>query len=142
MIISGIILSLLLAASSPDGKDVAHNGLLKVTCIECHTRLPFPGKKAVLRNDVGDVCNRCHPQNHGTGTMLSHPVNPTPSPAMKVPSDMILDSQGKIVCITCHAFHGEYRDDDGKKRFYLRRTPGKTFCYSCHKKLPGIPNTP
>jgi len=140
MITAGIILSVLLAASSPDGQDAAHKGLLKVTCIECHTHLPFPGSRLELRNDVGDVCNTCHPRRHGAGTMMSHSLNLTPS--MKVPPDMTLDAQGMIVCITCHAFHGEYRDDDGKKRFYLRRTPGKTFCYSCHKKLPGLSNTP
>ena len=59
-------------------------------------------------------------------------------PSMKIPPDMLLNDQGRIVCITCHAFHGEFRDEDGNKKYYLRRTPGKTFCFSCHKKIPGV----
>ncbi len=140
MITSSLILSLLLAASSPEGKAAAHKGLLQVACIECHTHLPFPGSRLALRKDIGGVCSTCHPRHHGTDSMRSHPVNLTPS--LTVPPDMLLDGRGKIGCITCHAFHGEYRDDDGNKRFYLRRTAGKTFCYSCHKKLPGPSITP
>jgi hypothetical protein len=136
VITAGIILSVLLAASSPNGTDAGHKGLLKVACVECHTHLPFPGSRLELRNDVGAVCATCHPRYHGNDSMRSHPLNVTTS--LKIPPDMILDTQGKIACFTCHAFHGEYRDGDGKKKFYLRRTPGKTFCFSCHKQLPGL----
>lgn len=135
MIISGTILAIALAAFSPDVGDNAHNGPLNIPCVECHVRLPFPGIALSLRSDIGAVCNTCHERHHGTDNMRSHPVDTVPS--IKVPSDMILDNRGRIVCITCHAFHGEFRDEDGNKRYYLRRTPGKTFCYSCHKHIPG-----
>jgi len=133
MTASVIILAVVLSAFSPNAGDAAHNGLTKTPCTDCHTRLPLSGGAPSLRGEVSDGCLTCHPLHHGTVTMKSHPVNTVPS--MRVPVDMLLDRQRRIVCITCHAFHGEYRDEDGNKSFYLRRTPGKTFCYSCHKKL-------
>ncbi len=135
MTASGVILAVMLTALSQPVKDAAHQGLLKVPCVECHTRLPFSGRASLLRSEVGDVCGSCHERHHGVDKILSHPVNVAPS--MRIPPDMILGADGKVVCITCHAFHGEYRDQDGTKRFYLRRTPGKIFCFSCHKKMPG-----
>jgi hypothetical protein len=141
MISAGVILALALAASSPDVESVAHSGPLKVACIECHTHLPFKGSAPVLRNEVGQVCNTCHLRHHGTDTRRSHPVSRQVS-AIKVPPDMLLDNQGRIVCITCHAFHGEYRDEDGKRTYFLRRTAGKIFCFSCHKTLPGMSKKP
>lgn len=137
MITNVIILIAALSAVSPGGNDVGHKAPLKVACIDCHKRLPFTAGVPLLRDDVGDVCNTCHPRHHGADTMRSHPLNA--SPAVPVPPDMLLDNQGRIGCITCHAFHGEYRDENGKKLFYLRRSPGKTFCYSCHQRLPGLP---
>jgi hypothetical protein len=137
MSVSVIILIAVLSAVTPGGNDLGHKGPLNVACVDCHTRLPFTAGVPSLRNEVGDVCNTCHPRHHGSDTMRSHPVNA--SPAVTIPPDMILDSQGKIGCVTCHTFHGEYRDENGKKRFYLRRSPGKAFCYSCHAGLPGLP---
>jgi predicted CXXCH cytochrome family protein len=130
-----IILAAVLAASSPDSMNTAHNGPLPVPCIECHTRLPFSGRTSPLREEVCDVCCSCHREYHGNDKMQSHPVSAVPS--MRVPPDMVLDKQGRMVCITCHDFHGGYRDEDGKKLFYLRRSPGKTLCFSCHRKLAG-----
>jgi predicted CXXCH cytochrome family protein len=134
LIASGIILAAALSAVVPAGPS-AHDGPLNVACIECHTRLPFLGKAPLLRSDIGQVCDTCHQQYHGAEAIWSHPENVVPS--MPVPPDMILDARGMIGCITCHDFHGEERDMNGNKRFYLRRTPGKTLCYSCHKQLPG-----
>ena len=37
---------------------------------------------------------------------------------------MLLDNQGRIVCITCHVYHGEYRDDKGKQELLLTKDPG------------------
>ena len=133
MTASVIILAALFTALSPAGKDAAHDGLLKVPCIECHKHLPLAGTTAPLRDEASDVCVTCHQRHHGTDEMRSHPVNRVPS--MQVPPDMVLDSKGRMACVTCHNFHGEYRDENGNKRFYLRRSPGKTFCYSCHKRL-------
>ena len=135
MTVTVIILIATLSSVSPGGKDPGHNGPLNVACIECHTRLPFLGGAPPLRSNVGDLCVKCHQRTHGIDAMRSHPVSIVPS--MRVPPDMLLDNRGRIGCVTCHAFHGEYRDENGNKRFYLRRSPGKVFCYSCHKKLPG-----
>ena len=128
-----IILAAVLTAVSPSAKDAAHDGLLKVHCIDCHKHLPLAGTKPPLRDEASDVCATCHQRHHGADTMRSHPV--TGIPSMQIPPDMLLGINGGIVCVTCHNFHGEYRDESGNKRFYLRRSPGKTFCYSCHKKL-------
>ena len=130
---SAIILAALLTALSPAAKDVAHQGLLDVRCLDCHKNLPLADAKPALRDEASDVCTTCHQRHHGSESIRSHPVNEVPS--MKVPPDMVLDSNGVMVCVTCHDFHGEYKDEKGNKQYYLRRTPGKTFCYSCHKKL-------
>jgi Doubled CXXCH motif (Paired_CXXCH_1) len=140
MIAYGVFLIAMVAAFSPGGTDTGHKGLLKLPCVECHIHLPFSGSGAALRSGVKDVCTTCHKRLHGADMLWAHPVNAVPS--MPVPKDMLLDEQGRITCITCHAFHGVYRDEDGNKRFYLRRTPGRTFCFSCHKKLPGVSGKP
>ncbi len=135
MTLSVIILIAAFSAVNPGNIDLGHNSVLNVACIECHTRLSFSGEKPPLRGDVGEVCVKCHEEPHGIPDLRSHPMCIVPS--MRVPPDMLLDSRGRIGCITCHDFHGEYRDESGNKRFYLRRSRGKVFCYSCHKKLPG-----
>ena len=135
MIICGIIFAAVLAAAAPNGQDAGHNGL-QIHCGECHERLPFTKGDPALRNEVGDQCVACHQPHHGTDKIRSHPVNALPS--MSIPPDMLLDAQGRITCVTCHAFHGEYRDENNEKSYYLRRTGGKTLCFSCHKTLPGI----
>jgi len=140
MIAYGVFLISLVAALSPGVTDTGHEGLQKLPCVECHIHLPFSGSRAILRSGVGNVCTTCHKQHHGGDKMRSHPVDGVPT--MSIPRDMILDDHGRIGCITCHAFHGVYRDEDGRKRFYLRRTPGKTFCFSCHKKMPGVSDKP
>jgi hypothetical protein len=136
MITYSIILATVLAAASPNNNDVGHNSIQDMPCIECHEHLPFTKGDQALRKEVGDSCVACHPRHHGTDKMRSHPVNALPS--MSIPPDMRLDAQGRITCITCHAFHGEYQDEKNEKRQYLRRTRGKIFCFSCHKTLPGI----
>jgi hypothetical protein len=131
---SGIILAAVLAAFSPEGRDAGHDGLL-LSCLECHERLPFPGRALSLRSEAGDACVACHERYHGADKMRSHPLNVRPS--MPVPPDMVLGNEGRVVCVTCHAFHGAYRDREGRKLYYLRRSPGKPFCFSCHAALPG-----
>ena len=138
MITSAIILAAVITAYSPHDADVSSQGMTQVPCIECHTHLPFAKGTPFLRDTASNVCSICHQRHHGTDTMRSHPMNVVPS--MRIPSDMIQDSQKKIVCVTCHAFHGEYQDENGNKLYYLRRPPGKSFCYSCHKSLPGLTN--
>jgi len=140
MTTSLLLLIAALSAFSPDGKVLGHSGPLKVPCIECHTHLPFAGSTATLHDDVGETCGTCHQTHHGTDAMRSHPVNTVPS--MRVPRDMPLDGRGRMTCITCHAFHGVYRDDAGNKQFYLKRSGGIVFCHSCHKNFPGEKHKP
>lgn len=135
MTLTAVIVAAALAAFSSNGMDDPHSGLRNVSCIECHERLPFAaGAPPRLREEVGTLCGTCHKQHHGANALKSHPVNRVPT--MPVPPDMILDRQGRIVCVTCHAFHGAYLNQDGSKQFYLRRSPGKTFCFSCHRSRP------
>lgn len=140
MIASTILFAALLAATAPRDGNLAHSGPLNVSCRDCHTRLPFVNSTPPLRSEAGDICISCHQRYHGADAMRSHPLLFAPS--LRVPADMILDHQGRIGCITCHSYHGTYRDEEGKKLYYLRRTPGKIFCYSCHKSLPGAPGKP
>jgi len=125
-----ILVALVSFSSGTQGS--AHDGPIAVRCIECHTRLPLSGVAAPLRLETGDICLGCHGRYHGD-ELGSHPVNRIPS--MRVPSDMLLDENGKMACITCHNFHGEYLDDTGEKLYYLRRSPGRDFCFSCHGTL-------
>jgi predicted CXXCH cytochrome family protein len=127
-----VILFAAVAAISSGSRGSAHDGPIKTQCIECHTRLPLAGADAPLRTETGEICLTCHSRYHGD-ELGSHPVNLIPS--LRVPADMPLDENGKMGCITCHSFHGGYRDDNGKKLYYLRRTPGRDFCFSCHGTL-------
>ena len=136
MISTIIILAAALAAAPLTDEGVAHQGRLGIACAECHMSLPLSGSKLRLRDEINGVCVVCHPRHHGTETERSHPVDVLPT--MHVPPDMPLDRRGMIGCITCHAFHEAYRDTAGDKRFYLRRAPGKRFCFSCHQSLPGL----
>jgi predicted CXXCH cytochrome family protein len=123
--------AVVLAAASTESLAV-HKVAGKVPCLDCHSSLPLNDNRPSFREEVGPICVGCHRDYHGKAGTLSHPVNVPPS--MAVPRDMILDAKGRIICITCHKFHTGYKDSDGKKAFFLRRSPGKAFCYSCHKK--------
>jgi predicted CXXCH cytochrome family protein len=65
----------------------------------------------------------------------SHPVNVRPEEKyrkMKVPADLRLDDDGRIMCLTCHTAHGSYVS------YFLRRSsPDRGFevlCEACHGK--------
>jgi len=120
-----------LTISSPEAHAV-HQVAGKVRCLDCHTWLPLNDARPSFREEIGPICVGCHIEYHGRAERFSHPVNVSPS--MVVPRDMLLDAKGRIICVTCHRFHAGYKDSDGKKLFFLRRSIGKAFCYSCHKK--------
>ena len=125
------IITCALAIPSSDAYAV-HQVAGKVSCLDCHAWLPFTDGALYFQEEVETICIGCHSVYHGRAGSVSHPVNPYPS--MAVPRDMPLDAKGKIICVTCHRFHTGYKDADGKKLFFLRRSAGKPFCYSCHKK--------
>jgi len=126
-----VLVTVAFALSSPEAHAV-HQVAGKVPCLDCHAWLPLNDDRPPFREGIGPKCVGCHRDYHGKAERLSHPVNVLPS--MAVPRDMPLDAKGRIICVTCHRFHTGYKDSDGKKLFFLRRSIGKALCYSCHKK--------
>ncbi|MBI5741365.1 MAG: cytochrome c3 family protein [Nitrospirae bacterium] len=125
-------LTILFALLPLYGAYAVHDETGTVRCLDCHTWLPLEGGSTVL-NDGGDnICAGCHKDSHVTSGGFSHVTHAVPS--MDVPPDMPLDRTGGITCFTCHTYHSGYRNSKGEKNFFLRRSQGKTFCYSCHKK--------
>jgi predicted CXXCH cytochrome family protein len=101
-------------------------------CPKCHLSrgsLPDPGRFSTAADAV---CLECHTKD---STGRSHPVNVRPEEKfrkMKVPADLRLDDDGRIMCLTCHTAHGPYVS------FFLRRSsPDRGFevlCEACHGK--------
>lgn len=107
-----------------------HDEIGKVSCLDCHYRLPFEGSRATFIGEAEKACTGCHKVYHGAGKGPSHPVKIIPT--MAVPPDMPLDKEGRITCVTCHTYHFGYKDEKGTRLLFLRRTRGKTLCFSCH----------
>jgi predicted CXXCH cytochrome family protein len=128
-----ILLFAAVAVIAPAESKEGHDGWLNVQCIDCHIRLPLNDMPAPLREEAEETCLACHRRTHGADAMRTHPVKAVPS--MPLPADMPLDGKGRIGCITCHTYHGPAEDEEGNKSYYLRRTQGRTFCYSCHREL-------
>ncbi|OIP36106.1 MAG: hypothetical protein AUK27_02625 [Deltaproteobacteria bacterium CG2_30_66_27] len=101
-------------------------------CPKCH--LTYQGGMGPERfsTEADAVCLECHTK--GT-TGRSHPRNVRPeekSRKMKVPSDLRLDDDGRIMCLTCHTAHGPYVSN-----FLRRSSPDRgfeTLCEACHGK--------
>jgi len=127
-------LIILFLAGAPVNASAVHDEPGKLHCLDCHRSLPFLGRVRVVsfRDGTEGVCMNCHIKYHGGASGFSHPVRVLPS--MKTPPDFPLDAKGRITCITCHTFHQRYKDENGKKTYFLRRTRGKFLCYSCHPK--------
>ena len=101
-------------------------------CPKCHiSRGSRPGPDR-FSTEANAVCLACHVK----GSMgRSHPVNVRPEEKyrkMRVPADLRLDDDGRIMCLTCHTAHGSY------VMYFLRRTgPDGGFdllCEACHGK--------
>jgi predicted CXXCH cytochrome family protein len=101
-------------------------------CPKCHLlrgSTPVPGRFSTVADAV---CLECHPRGSAG---RSHPVNVRPEEKfgkMKVPADLRLDDDGRIMCLTCHTAHGP------SSSFFLRRSsPDRGFevlCEACHGK--------
>ena len=128
-----LIAILLLVAGISHRAPAFHDEIAKVKCLDCHSTLPFPGAALSFRRQAREVCAQCHRKGMGSAARLSHPIDVVPS--MAIPPDMPLDEQGRMTCVTCHTYHTGYRDENGNKRYFLRRPQGKTFCYACHDKI-------
>ena len=102
-------------------------------CPKCHLSrglTPVPGRFSTAADAV---CLGCHPKESSINR--SHPVNVRPEEKfgkMKVPADLRLDDDGRIMCLTCHTAHGP------NVSFFLRRSsPDRGFevlCEACHGK--------
>jgi len=101
-------------------------------CPKCHLspgQQPGPPR---FSTGADTVCFECHTKG---GMGRSHPVNVRPEEKyrkMKVPADLRLDDDGRIMCLTCHTAHGQYVS------YFLRRSsPDRGFevlCEACHGK--------
>lgn len=127
---SAVVFLFFLAASC--FAEAGGHGPDRPRCYDCHYRLPSHNIRPSFNEGIGEVCSRCHTVHHGKKQRNSHVVYVLPS--MKIPKDMPLDVRGKLSCVTCHSYHIGHDVMEGSKRFLLRREPGKTFCYACHKK--------
>jgi predicted CXXCH cytochrome family protein len=99
-------------------------------CPKCHLPPDSPPGPGRFSTGADAVCLGCHAK----GTMVrSHPMNVRPEEKyrkMKVPADLRLDDDGRIMCLTCHTAHGSYVS------YFLRRSsPDRGFevlCEACH----------
>lgn len=75
-----------------------------------------------LKNDLVEVCRKCHGSGFGHGTGKKTAVNHGGLP---------LDDRGEITCATtCHDMH--VKSEDPKQTFYHLRLPFDALCVSCH----------
>jgi len=99
-------------------------------CPKCHLSPGSPSGFGRISTDADAVCLGCHTKE---GMGRSHPVNVRPEEKyrkMKVPADLKLDDDGRLMCLTCHTAHGPY-----VSHFLRRSGPGRGFevlCESCH----------
>jgi predicted CXXCH cytochrome family protein len=132
MAIISIVLTVLFALVPTNSVYAVHDKSEKVDCYDCHPWLPFDKSNIAFTDKTDKTCISCHNKFHETSGGFSHPLHVIPS--MHIPVDMPLDPAGNITCITCHSYHTGYKDSEGNKKYFLRRSQGKAFCYSCHKK--------
>ncbi|OKY76082.1 MAG: hypothetical protein BM485_05425 [Desulfobulbaceae bacterium DB1] len=110
-----------------------------IRCLDCHVSLPLDGLEFRFHDDLHLLCLRCHKdyscKPDGGDGYFRHPIAVVPS--FKIPADMPLDVKMKMNCMTCHLFHDEKKAKQDLHLHLLRRSPGSSFCLTCHTKLPG-----
>lgn len=127
-IIFGIIMLAVSAVSNaaetrvnPHLKDEAGKGGL---CSECHK--PHGGSGGgvsplLIEESESLLCARCHQETN------DHPVDIAPKRA-KVPKELPLDKDGKIVCSTCHDSHNTSQYPK------MLRLNANALCSKCHER--------
>ncbi|MEJ2200992.1 MAG: cytochrome c3 family protein [Desulfuromonadaceae bacterium] len=70
------------------------------------------------------VCDSCH--GGYLKESVSHPVNILPKPGMVIPKEYPLLADGRISCMSCHAYHG------GNHEYRLLKADKRTLCIGCH----------
>jgi hypothetical protein len=82
----------------------------------------FGSTKRQLKDDLVEVCRKCHGSGFGHAIGKKTAVNHSRLP---------LDGKGEITCaITCHDMH--VQTEDQKQKFYHLRLPFDALCVSCH----------
>ena len=101
-------------------------------CPKCHLSAPSQPGPGRFSTGADAVCFGCHAKE---SMGRYHPVNVRPEEKyrkMKVPADLRLDDDGRIMCLTCHTAHGSYVS------FFLRRSSPdrgvEVLCEACHEK--------
>lgn len=78
------------------------------TCRRCHVSVKSGMGNGQFLPGVDALCLGCH-SSEGLG--ITHPRNVRPGERpfrMAVPKDFPLDSDGKMLCLTCHTAHGPF----------------------------------
>ncbi len=101
-------------------------------CPKCHLSPDSQPAPDRFSTEADTACLECHAKE---SLGRSHPTNVRPEEKyrnMKVPADLRLDDDGRIMCLTCHTAHGQYVS------YFLRRSdPDRGFdvlCEACHGK--------
>jgi len=101
-------------------------------CPKCHLSPGSPPGPGRFSTEADAVCLGCHAKE---SMGRSHPMNVRPEEKyrkMKVPADLRLDDDGRIMCLTCHTAHGSY-----VSHFLRMSSPDRGFevlCEACHGK--------
>lgn len=122
-------------AGDPKARDLygvsPHND--KGDCGYCHVAprekleswLTFASTKRQLKEDLNELCRRCH------GVGFGHGVGK--KPAMNI-ANLPLSADGTVNCaMTCHDMHVVSADNPGQQYLHLR-IPQVKLCLSCHDK--------
>lgn len=124
----------LVASDGPRGENPHAHFRNRDQCPKCHLSPGPPPGPGRISTEADAVCLGCHTKG---GMGRSHPVNVRPEEKyrkreMKVPADLRLDDDGRIMCLTCHTAHGPHVS------YFLRRSgPDRGFdllCEACHGK--------
>lgn len=82
----------------------------------------FGSTKRQLKDDLVEVCKKCHGSGFGHAVGKKTPLNHEGLP---------LAGDGTVTCATtCHNMH--IRTEDQKQQFYHLRLPFDSLCISCH----------
>jgi predicted CXXCH cytochrome family protein len=106
--------------SQPLGGKSSHDPYQKGRCDVCHAPHGTDREAKLLRLPGDRQCLSCHPDLPSRGHV--HPSGATTK--MKLPEDILLDSGGRLLCLSCHEPH-----ESGEIKLLK-----KGGCERCHEK--------
>lgn len=93
-------------SGSPAGP---HSHFMKSSsCPRCHVYRGSKREKGLFLPDTDTFCLDCHSLE---GMGITHPIAIRPGDGLRrlrVPTDLPLDNEGKMFCLTCHNAHGPF----------------------------------